>query len=34
MANRTFDFEAYEEWADTVDRDGDDVAELFTTGRD
>jgi hypothetical protein len=34
MANRTFDFEAYEEWADTVDRDGDDVGEFFTTGRD
>ncbi len=34
MANRTFDFEAYEEWADTIERDGDDVAEFFSTGRD
>ena len=34
MANRTLDFEAYEEWADTVERDGDDVGEFFTTGRD
>ena len=33
MANRTYDFEAYEEWADTIERDGDDVAEFFTTAR-
>lgn len=33
MANRTYDFEDYEEWADTVERDGDDVAEYFSTAR-
>lgn len=34
MATRTFDFEdfeAYEEWADTIDRDGDEIATFFTT---
>lgn len=36
MATRTFDFEefeAYEEWADTVERDGDDIAEFFSLNR-
>lgn len=34
MATNTFDFEAYEEWADTAERDGDDLSEFFTTHRD
>lgn len=33
MATRSYDFEAYEEWADTVERDGDDVAEYFSVDR-
>jgi hypothetical protein len=34
MATRSFDFEDYEEWADTAERDGDELAEYFTTARD
>lgn len=33
MATRSYDFEDYEEWADTVDRDGDDLTEFFNLGR-
>lgn len=31
MATRSFDFEDYEEWADTADRDGDDITDYFAT---
>lgn len=33
MATRTYDFEDYERWADTVENDGDEIAESFTTAR-
>lgn len=34
MATNTFDFEAFEQWADTAEADGDELSEYFATGRD
>lgn len=33
MATNTFDFDEFEQWADTVNDDGDELSDYFTTGR-